>query len=193
MLARRMVGSVLLAGVFAFASAGDASMAQETAFTLTSPAFKDGGTVPLKHGGNLKENANCLGENISPALTWSNVPAGTKSFAILFFDPEGRGGLGVSQWVAYGIPATTTGFAEGEGSQVSDKFVAGKSLQGLPPHYLGPCAPRGAPHHYVFTLIATDFEPNALQPGLTREEFLAALPGHSKGATGLVGFYARAN
>src|SRR5262249_58718926 len=87
--------------------------------------------------------------------------------ALLMFDREGRPPGGVSHWVAYGIPVSVTGFAEGEVSQQTEKYVGGKSLMGLP-HYFGPCTPPGAPHHYTFTLIATDLEPNALQPGLTR-------------------------
>ncbi len=159
-------------------------------FTLTSSAFKDGEWIALKHGGNIKQFVNCIGDNVSPPLAWSNPPPDTKSFALIMFDPEGMGGLGLVHWVAYGIPATVSGFAEGEVSQPCDKFVAGKTELGLP-HYVGPCAPPGAPHHYVFTLIATDLEPGALPPGLTLDELRAALKGHSKGATGLVGLYAR--
>ena len=85
------------------------------------------------------------------------------------FDPEGRPPGGVSHWVAYGIAPTVTGFAEGEASKQTEKYVGGKSLMGLP-HYFGPCTPPGPPHHYTFTLMATDLEPNALQPGLTRDE-----------------------
>ena len=59
------------------------------------------------------------------------------------FDPEGRPPGGVSHWVAYGIPPTVTGFAEGEVSKQTDKYVGGKSLMGLP-HYFGPCTPPGA-------------------------------------------------
>ena len=62
-----------------------------------------------------------------------------------------------------------TGFAEGEVGKQTDKYVGGKSLMGLP-HYFGPCTPPGSPHHYTFTLIATDLEPGALQPGMTRDE-----------------------
>jgi phosphatidylethanolamine-binding protein (PEBP) family uncharacterized protein len=49
--------------------------------------------------GNGKQNANCVGDNMSPPLAWSNPPDGTKSLALLMFDPEGRGGLGVSRTV----------------------------------------------------------------------------------------------
>jgi len=91
---------------------------------------------------------------------------GTKSFALTMVDPEGRGGLGVFHWVAYGIPANVTSFAEGEVSKTSDKYVGGKSTQGVP-NYSGPCTPPGSPHHYTFRIIATDLDPKELAPGMT--------------------------
>jgi Raf kinase inhibitor-like YbhB/YbcL family protein len=122
-------------------------------FTITSSSFKDGERLATKMAGNNKQNPNCVGENVSPALSWSNPPAGTKSYALIMYDPEGRGGLGVVHWVAYGIPASVTGFAEGDTSQQVQKYVGGKSTMNLP-HYFGPCTPAGVPHHYTFTLIA---------------------------------------
>jgi phosphatidylethanolamine-binding protein (PEBP) family uncharacterized protein len=92
--------------------------------------------------------------------------------------------------VAYGIPASVTGFAEGEVSKPSDKYVGGKSLMQLS-NYFGPCTPPGAPHHYIFTLIATDLEPTALKEGMTRDEVIKALDGHAKGATGLIGTFSK--
>ena len=157
-------------------------------FTLLSPAFKDGTLLAKKNAGDNKANPNCVGENVSPPLAWANPPAGTKSFALLMFDPDGRPPGGVSHWVAYGIPVSVTGFAEGEVSKASDKYVGGESLFKVG-NYTGPCTPPGAPHHYIFTLIATDLEPGALKPGLTREEVIKALDGHAKGATGLVGLF----
>ena len=157
-------------------------------FTLTSSAFKDGTLMPKKMAGANKANPNCVGENVSPALSWANPPAGTKSYALLMFDPEGRPPGGVSHWVAYGIPASVTGFAEGEVSKASDKYVVGMSLFKVG-NYNGPCTPPGAPHHYTFTLIATDLEPAALKPGLTRDEVIKAVDGHAKGATGLIGLF----
>ena len=157
-------------------------------FTLTSSAFKDGTLMPKKMAGANKANPNCVGENVSPALPWANPPAGTKSYALLMFDPEGRPPGGVSHWVAYGIPVSVTGFAEGEVSKPSDKYVGGKSTMSLA-HYAGPCTPPGAPHHYTFTLIATDLEPTALKPGMTRDEAIKAIEGHAKAATGLIGLF----
>jgi Raf kinase inhibitor-like YbhB/YbcL family protein len=159
-------------------------------FTITSSSFKDGERLATKMAGNNKQNPNCVGDNVSPALSWSNPPAGTKSYALLMFDPEGRPPGGVSHWVAYGIPVSVTGFAEGEASKQIDKYVGGKSTMNLP-HYFGPCTPPGAPHHYIFTLIATDLEPGALQPGMTRDELFKALDGHAKGATGIIGTFSK--
>ena len=173
----------------AFAFGGQNANAQG-AFTITSSSFKDGERFATKMAGNNKQNPNCVGENVSPALSWANPPAGTKSYALMMFDPEGRPPGGVSHWVAYGIPVSVTGFAEGEASKQTEKYVGGKSLMGLP-HYFGPCTPAGAPHHYTFTLIATDLEPTALQPGMTRDELIKALDGHAKGATGLVGTFSK--
>lgn len=181
-----LTGAVALAGMCGI---GHDARAQGV-FTLTSPSFRDGERLALKNAGNNKANPNCVGENVSPPLAWANPPDGTKSYTLLMFDPEGRPPGGVSHWVAYGIPVAVTGFAEGEVSKPSDKYVGGKGTagQGI---YLGPCTPAGAPHHYTFTLIATDLEPTALQPGLTRDEVIKALDGHAKAATGLIGTFSK--
>ncbi len=180
-----LVGAVLAGVLCANGSANAQS------FTLTSAAFKDGQMLETKNAGNNKSNPNCIGDNVSPPLSWTNVPEGTKSFAMIMFDPEGRQGLGVVHWVAYGIPASVTSFAEGEVSGPSSKYVGGESTPKLA-HYFGPCTPpKTGLHHYTFTLIATDLESAALKPGLTRDELLAALNGHSKGAAGLVGLFGK--
>jgi Raf kinase inhibitor-like YbhB/YbcL family protein len=155
--------------------------------TLSSSALQDNGILATKNACSDKQRTpNCVGENISPPLAWSNVPDGTKSFALLLFDPEGRAPAGVSHMVLYGIPADVKGFAEGELSQPSEKFVGGKNLMGTGT-YFGPGTPPNTDwHHYTFTLVATDLDPKALQPGMTREELAAALKDHVKGSAGLV-------
>ena len=181
----------LMAGAVALAIGWGAQGAQaQEVFTITSKSFKDGERLQTKMAGNNKQNPNCVGENISPELSWSHLPAGTKSLALLMFDPEGRPPGGVSHWVAYGIAPTVTGFAEGEASKQTEKYVGGKSLMGLP-HYFGPCTPPGPPNHYTFTLMATELEPNALQPGLTRDEAMKALEGKVKQATGIIGIFSK--
>ena len=85
-----------------------------------------------------------------------------------------------------------SGFAEGEVSKPGDKFVGGKSTQGVG-FYSGPCTPPNVtPHHYTFVLIATDFDPKELPPGLTRDELTAKFgppPAHLKGTTGMIGLF----
>ena len=163
--------------------------------TLTSSALQDNATLQVKNACNdTKRSPNCVGENVSPPFAWANPPEGTKSYALLMFDPEGRAPAGVSHMVIYGIPATVTGFAEGELSKPSDKFVGGKNLMGTG-MYFGPGTPPNTDwHHYTFTLVATDLDPKApeLKPGMTREELAAALGAgtpnsHVKGSAGLIG------
>jgi Raf kinase inhibitor-like YbhB/YbcL family protein len=172
-----MAGVLLLAGT---ASAADV-------FTITSSAFKDGALLAKKNAGANKANPNCVGDNVSPPLAWSNVPAGTTSFALVMTDPEGRG-TGVNHWIAYGIPPSVTSFAEGETSQPSEKYVGGigTAKQSI---YMGPCTPPGPPHHYTFVLIATDLDVKALPAGLTKLELFDKLEGHVKGSTGIIGLF----
>jgi Raf kinase inhibitor-like YbhB/YbcL family protein len=183
-------GSLLMAGSLAIS----VGYARADVLTLTSPQIQDNGTLAVKNACNDKQRSpNCVGENISPPLAWSGVPEGTKSFALLLFDPEGRAPAGVSHMVLYGIPADVTGFKEGELSQPSDKFVGGKSTMEKNV-YFGPGTPPNTDwHHYTFTLVATDLDPKdpALKPGMTREELATALgigtpTNHVKGSAGLV-------
>lgn len=173
-------GVLLLAGT---------AYAQTPIFTISSTTIKDGTLMPKKVAGSNKANPNCVGDNVSPQLSWTNVPAGTVSFALIMTDPEGRGGLGVDHFHAYGIPASVTSFAEGEMSAPSPKYVGGIGTNKAKT-YLGPCTPPNqTAHHYTFVLIATDLDVKALPEGLTRLELLAKLEGHTKGTTGIVGLF----
>jgi hypothetical protein len=183
-------GSILAVAVTLAAFCGARSALAQGIFTLTSPSFTDGHRLAVKNAGNIKGNPNCVGQNISPALSWTHPPADTRSFALLMFDPEGRPPGGVSHWVAYGIPASVTGFAEGEVSKPSNKYVGGVGTAKLST-YTGPCTPPGAPHHYIFTLVATDLDPSALAAGMARDELIKALDGHAKEATGLIGTFSK--
>lgn len=192
MPASRHIGRLAFSVCILWGVVSGGGIAAAAPFQITSPSFKDGTVLDKKYVGNNKSNSNCVGENVSPALSWSNPPPDTKSFAIMVIDPEGRAPAGVAHWVAYGIPASVTGFAEGEVSAPSEKYVGGKSTMGLP-NYFGPCTPAGVSfHHYTFILMATDLEPKALAPGMTREELTQALNGHVKGSTGIIGMFGRA-
>jgi Raf kinase inhibitor-like YbhB/YbcL family protein len=163
-----------------------------TAFRLTSPGMPDNAVFARKNAGKFEKNPNCAGDNVSPALDWVNAPARTRSFVLLVDDQAGRAGLGASHAVIYGIPAGVTSLAEGELSAPAKagRFVSGKNVIGQ--QYLGPCPPRGnAFQHYVFTLVATDVDPAALPPGLTKEDVLKALQGgRALGAASTVFRYA---
>jgi len=185
---KSVIAAVTTAGAFALSTLLLAPTARAAdVLTLSSPAIQDNGTLATKNACSDKQRTpNCVGENISPPLVWSNPPEGTKSFVLLLFDPEGRAPAGVSHMVVYGIPADVKGFAEGELSKPSDKFVGGKNLMGTGT-YFGPGTPPNTDwHHYTFTLVATDLDPKALQPGMTRDELAAALKDHVKGSAGLV-------
>ena len=133
------------------------------AFNVTSTDVRDGETLSNAQVSGIM---GAGGEDVSPQLSWSGVPDGTKSFALTMVDPEGRAGLGLFHWVAYGIPANVTSFAEGEVTNDGPKYVGGKSTQGVG-HYSGPCTPPGSPHHYTFLVIATDLDTKDLPAGLT--------------------------
>jgi Raf kinase inhibitor-like YbhB/YbcL family protein len=192
---RHMLAAAALLPAFGFA--GTTANAAGV-FTLESTTFQDGKMMPKKVANsraNAPNNPNCVGDNVSPQLSWSNVPDGTKSFVLLMTDPEGRGGAGVFHFVSYGISPTVTSFAEGELSKPSEKYVGGKSTQGVG-FFSGPCTPPSTtPHHYTFVVIATDFDPKELPPGLTHDQVTEKIapnsgaPVHAKGDAGLVGLF----
>jgi Raf kinase inhibitor-like YbhB/YbcL family protein len=185
---RHAASFVVFLVMLGIASAGVARAAEP--FTLTSSAFKDGDMVPAKYAGAYP-GRECGGQNVSPPLAWSNAPKGTKTFAIVVYDPDGGRGTGSNHWVAYDIPGTQTSFAEGEASVAPKDHVGGKNTLGID-YYFGPCGPsQDSPHHYIFTLIATDLAPGTLPPGLTREELLQKLRGHALGPATIVGKYVR--
>ena len=162
-------------------------------FMVTSPAYKDGDVWPSKFAGAdpSRTNPPCPGQNVSPPLAWSNAPDKTQTFAIVMYDPEGGNVTGAVHWVAYGIPKTKTSLAEGEASASPKDWVGGKNSLGSD-HYFGPCGPAGhALHHHVITVIATDLAPDALKPGLTRDELIKQLRGHALAPASIVGRYMR--
>src|SRR5438132_497000 len=122
----RLLGALTSIGLLAGLTTQLALAAEP--FTLTSPAYKDGDVWPSKFAGSHPSRSNppCPGQNVSPPLTWSNAPAGTKSFALMMVDPDGGNGLGAIHWIAYDIPPSKTSFAEGEGSVSPKDWVGGK-------------------------------------------------------------------
>lgn len=155
-------------------------------FTLQSSDFNDSAVLNKTFAGNNKNNPSCTGDNVSPALSWSNVPAGTRSFALMLTDPVGGKGLGVTHMVAYNIGADRSQFAQGELSK-GVGYTGGKNSPGTTSYY-GPCPPVGSGmHNYNFVLVATDLPVNQLPAGLTHDELIAKLKGHALGGATLVG------
>ncbi|CAN5756494.1 kinase inhibitor [soil metagenome] len=128
-------------------------------FKLTSPGFKDGDRLPEEQTFN---GFGLSGPNISPALEWSGVPEGTKSFAVTCYDPDAPTGSGWWHWVAYDIPASTTSLAKGAGDTSGKSLPAG-ALHGRTDFstkgYGGAAPPEGdKPHRYIFTVHALTVE-----------------------------------
>jgi Raf kinase inhibitor-like YbhB/YbcL family protein len=174
--------------------------------TLTSPAFTDGGMIPLKHAQP--------GHVVSPPLAWSGAPDSTTTFALIVHDADAAVGDGlddVLHWLVWNIPGSAAALPEGvsQGPQVD---VAGappantggrgsapalRQISVSGPYYRGPAAPAsGPPHHYVFELYALDtainVQPVGMTAAATRAAVLDAMKTHIRGKAVLVGLFRRA-
>jgi Raf kinase inhibitor-like YbhB/YbcL family protein len=149
------------------------------AFSLTSPAFANDAAIPSKYTCDAGQ------QNPSPALTWKDAPAGTKSFALILHDPDAPMQGGFTHWVLFDIPATTTSLPEGfQPGSVGVSGNSGFRRAG----YGGPCPPSGS-HHYHFTMSALDVATLGLQQGATKADVEKAMQGHVLGTAELVGTY----
>lgn len=148
---------------------------------LTSSAFQPLGRIPKKHTGEA--------EDVSPALAWSNVPAGTQAFALVVHDPDAPlvtpAGYGFVHWVLYNIPGSVTALAEGDKGYTSGVSSFGKAGYG------GPLPPEGhGTHHYYFWLLAMNADP-PLPAGLSMLELFAKIESSVIGMNRLIGTYSR--
>ena len=124
-------------------------------FKVTTPDFKNGGTIPAAQVFN---GFGCKGGDHSPALSWSGEPKGTKSFAITMFDPDAPTGSGFWHWTVFNIPPNVHSLPADAGAAGSKLLPEGAG-QGRTDfgfsHYGGPCPPAGdKPHHYWITVFA---------------------------------------
>lgn len=179
---------LVLAGAGALFSIGyrtSPALAQASgpsSFEIQTTAFKPGGDIPRKF--------TCAGQNVSPALRWTEPPAGTASFALIMDDPDAPMSTWV-HWIAYDLPAGTR--------QLSEGVPKGDGLQGggrqgrndFPEvGYGGPCPPPGKPHRYYFKLYALDKKLD-LKAGATKHEVEQAMKGHVLAKAELMGRYGR--
>ena len=149
---------------------------------LTSLAVRPGQPIPAIH--------SCEGEDRSPALVWDEVPANTRSLALIVDDPDAPRGPYV-HWVLFNLPADAIELAAGV-PRVPE--LPSGARQGINDSgdvgYRGPCPPKGGPHRYFFRLYALDCALN-LQPGVNRSDLAAAMASHVLAEATLMGTYQR--
>jgi Raf kinase inhibitor-like YbhB/YbcL family protein len=165
------------------------------AMTMTIAAFPDGGQIPVKFSQAAPGAAP--GEGTSPAISWSNVPAGTQSFVINMRDMDvarNKTTEDQAHWVVWNIPATATGMPEGvpKGSHLPDGSFQISATGAM---YRGPGAPATGPmHHYMFELYALDTKLD-VQPTTdafeTRTNVMKAMQGHVLGKAVYGGLFKR--
>ena len=119
-------------------------------FTLSSAAFSDRGAIPIRYYQDVSHG--CSGANLSIPLSWSNVPAGTQTFALVSYDSD----VGFAHWGIYNIPATSTSLPEGVPALQRLPDGSRQTRNGFRTFgYGGPCPPHGSGvHHYSFVLYA---------------------------------------
>ena len=145
---------------------------------LMSSAFLPGEPIPAAY--------SCDGENFSPPLTWTHPPNGTKSFALIFDDPDAPAGTWV-HWLLFDLPAETRSLPEAVGPDPTLGIHGSNSWNSI--GYGGPCPPSGE-HRYFFKLYALD-SVLELEVGATKEQVLEAMEGHILAQTELMGTYSR--
>jgi len=152
------------------------------ALELSSAAFEQGGLVPKKYTGE--------GPDVSPPLTWSEPPQGTKSLALICDDPDAPVGTWV-HWVLWGIRPDARELPE---AVPTDGELSNGIRQGTTDFrrigYGGPMPPPGPAHRYSFRLYALDTA-LALKPGAKKKELVAAIQGHVLAEAELIGRYKR--
>ncbi|MGE3288875.1 MAG: YbhB/YbcL family Raf kinase inhibitor-like protein [Pseudonocardia sp.] len=143
-----------------------ADLPQVPSFTVTSTDISDGAQLPQPQLSGIMDAG---GEDVSPQLSWSGFPAGTKSFAVTCYDPDAPTGSGFWHWAVADIPASVTSLdtnaGDEEGSGIPDGAVTIANDAGLT-RYLGSAPPPGhGVHHYWFVVHAVDVESLGLPDG----------------------------
>lgn len=149
-------------------------MGPRPVLTLSSTSFEDGGVLPDKYTSKDPHP-------VSPAIQWTNVPASVVTLVFIMHDADAadqRKSEDYLHWMAFNIPPTATGFPEGEPATASlpDGTVQAKNSRGAV-GYMGPGAPPGPYHHYIFELYGLDTKLDLGQDA-TRAEVMKAMDGH---------------
>lgn len=197
-MSSRMLICVLAIGmlavpVSAFAKEkGKGKEKEKSGFTLTSLDIVPNTKISLKH---VFKGFGCEGGNLSPALSWTGAPEGTKSFAITAYDPDAPTGSGWWHWVVYNIPADITELKTGAGSAESPQLPPG-AAQGKTDFgtvgYGGPCPPAGhGKHRYIFTVHALKTDKLDVPADATAALVGFMINANRLGKATLTGIYAR--
>ncbi len=154
---------------------------------LTSSSFADGAIIPDKY-------TQASTAPVSPALAWTNTPAGTQSFALIVDDPDTalqHSTNEVLHWAAFNIPASATSLPEGvpNESTLPDGTIQPLNT-GKKNGFMGPGARGNVYHHYTFQLYALDTK-LSLGPDATRAQIMSAMDGHVLAKAVLVGRFHR--
>lgn len=156
-------------------------MAQANGMEISSPVFENEGAIPPRF--------SCDGDDVSPPLSWSGAPEGTRQFALIVDDPDAPGGTFV-HWVYYNIPADASGLPEAVAAEAHPAPGGTQGRNGFGRiGYGGPCPPGGT-HRYFFRLYAVDTNLD-LEPGRTSADLRAALEGHVLAQVELMGTFSR--
>ena len=160
--------------------------------TLTSPDINEGATIANEQ---VFKGFGCTGSNISPALSWSGAPAGTKSFAVTVYDPDAPTGSGWWHWVVFNLPPSVTSLPKNAGDPKKNLLPKG-AIQSRSDYgsdgYGGPCPPPGdKPHHYQITVFAVDVDklPDAKDHSTSAATIGFDLHYHTLAKATLTGFY----
>lgn len=170
------------------ASLAPLSASAQASFVVESPSMRSGEMMPRDHTPD--------GRNVSPALTWRGLPAGTRQIAVICQDHGAGNPPPWVHWIIYNIPGSATGLPEGIPFDRAGPMPAGLdgATQGLNgwglPMYRGPAPPGTSLHHYHFAVFALDAELD-LPPGLTRDELMEAMNGHVIGQGSMTPHYRR--
>ena len=153
------------------------------ALSLTSPVFTHDGAIPKIY--------TCQGKDISPALSWRDLPKGTKSLALIVDDPDAPDPAAPKRvyvhWVLYNLPATATGLPEAVASTALPAGTREGKNDWKRTEYGGPCPPIGR-HRYFHKLYALDTVlPDLKQP--TKAQLEQAMEGHVLEKVELMGTY----
>lgn len=177
-----LVLALVLIGIYASGcSSKDLNKGEK--IDLTSPAFTEGGTIPVKY------TRVAGGSNVSPELNWASAPQGTVSFALICDDPDAPMGTFV-HWVIYNIPAAARALPEGlpQEVQLADGTQQGQNnFENI--GYDGP-EPPGGTHRYYFKLYALD-KKLELRGQVGKSELESTMKGHVIGWGQLMGKFTR--